>query len=74
MSSDSRPHAHGALDADLREALWGGWGTPRCARCCKIFTEELDAHGARFQETRSVEELELLEQRVIARVRAEMVS
>jgi len=74
MSGESRLHAHGAGDEDLREALFGGWGSARCARCCKIFNEELVAYGERFEMTQSVEELLLIEQRVHARVRAEMVS
>jgi hypothetical protein len=74
MSSDSRLHTHGAIDADLREALFGGWGTPRCARCCAIFNEELVAYADRFEMTHSVEDLLLIEQRVHARARAEMAS
>jgi hypothetical protein len=73
MSDESRLHAHGARAEDLREALFGGWGMPRCARCCKIFNEELVAYGEQFETTQSVEELVLLEQRVQARVRKEMV-
>jgi hypothetical protein len=67
-------HDHGSLDADLREALFGGWGTPRCARCCAIFNEELVAYADRFEQTHSIEDLLLIEQRVHARTRAEMAS
>jgi hypothetical protein len=73
MIDESRLHAHGSCDEDLREALFGGWGTSRCARCCEVFNEELVAYSEQFETTQSVEELLLLEQRVQARVRKEMV-